>query len=51
MIHMVDLAALQTKCATLIEERDHVKVALDELKASRMLLSTCNTCPSLVSPK
>jgi len=47
--HMLDLVALQSKCAALVEERDVVLASLDELKASRVLLSACDACPTLQS--
>jgi hypothetical protein len=47
--HMLDLVALQSRCAALAEERDVAKASLDELKASRVLLSACDTCPTLQS--
>jgi len=47
--HMLDLVALQSKCASLVEERDVALASLDELKASRVLLSACDACPTLQS--
>ena len=47
--HMLDLVALQTKCATLVEERDVDKAALEEPEARKVLLSACDTCPTLQS--
>ena len=47
--HMQDLVGLQSKCATLVEERDVARASLDELKASRVLLSAFDTCPTLQS--
>ena len=47
--HMLDLVALQSKCAALVEERDVVLASLDELKASRVLLSACDACSTLQS--
>ena len=45
--HMLDLVSLQTKCAALVEERDVARASLDQLKASHVLLSACDTCPTL----
>jgi len=47
--HILDLVALQSKCAALVEERDVVLASLDELKASRVLLSACDACSTLQS--
>jgi hypothetical protein len=47
MYHMLDLTNLKSKCAALVEERDLAQVALDELKLSHILLSTCDACPTL----
>ena len=46
---MLDLVALQSKCAALVEERDVARASLDQLKASHVLLSACDTCPTLQS--
>ena len=47
--HMLDLVALQSKCAALVEERDIAMASLDDLKASRVLLSACDTYSTLQS--
>ena len=46
---MLDLVALQSKCAALVEERDIAMASLDDLKASRVLLSACDTYSTLQS--
>lgn len=43
------IRCLDESCAKLAKDNDHARVVLDELKASRVLLSTCDTCPSLQS--
>ena len=46
---MLDLVALQSKCAAFVEERDIAMASLDDLKASRVLLSACDTYSTLQS--
>ena len=43
------LVAMQSKCASLVEERDVAMAFLDELKANRVLLSACDAYPTLQS--
>jgi hypothetical protein len=48
-IHMASLASLQSKHASLIDELDRTKNALDEVKSRPMLLGVYETSPALQS--
>lgn len=48
-VHMASLASLRTKHASLIDELDSARNALEEVKSRPMLLGVCKNCPALQS--
>lgn len=46
-IHMISLSELQTKYASIVDDRDKLNVELNELRSRSNLLGACVSCPLL----